>query len=329
MELRRDPISGNWVIHEDAGEPWPVNGSCPFCPGQEALSPHTIYSDTNGNGRWQVRVTPHLRPLYRIEGEPQRRAEGMYDKMRCLGAHEVVVETPKHQTTLSGLSDEGVAHVLRAYVSRISDLKKDPRFRYVTVFRDQGILAGQELEHPHSEVTATPFIPRRVVYELRSQQLHYALKERCILCDMAAQEIEEGVRVVELDDQFIAFCPFASRIPYETWVLPRRHHSTFEEDLCNWNRQLQCARFLKSILRRLESIEPSFHLVLHTTPNLNAKFDRKEQWRTLADDFHWHFEILPAKAPKSTSYSLKEVFYNSLRSEQAADELRKANGHHR
>jgi UDPglucose--hexose-1-phosphate uridylyltransferase len=324
MELRRDPISGNWVIQEDGGVTWPANGSCPFCPGQEALSPLTIYSHANGDGRWQVRVTPHLRPLYRIEGEPQRRAEGMYDKMRCVGAHEVVVETPSHQTTLSRLTDEGVAQVLRAYVSRISDLKKDLRFRYITVFRDQGTLAGQELEHPHSEITATPFIPRRVVYELRSQQLHYALKERCLLCDMAAQEIAEGVRTVERDDQFVAFCPFASRTPYETWILPIHHHSSFEEHLCTWDRQLQLACFLKSILRRLESVQPSFHLVLHTTPNVNAKFENREYWRTLEDDFHWHFEILPANVLKSTSYSLKEVFYNSLRSEQAAEELRKA-----
>jgi UDPglucose--hexose-1-phosphate uridylyltransferase len=244
--------------------------------------------------------------------------------MRCLGAHEVVVETPSHHTTLSRLTEEGVAQVLRAYVSRISDLKRDSRFRYITVFRDQGAKAGQDMEHPHSEITATPFIPRRVVYELRSQQLHYALKERCLLCDVAAQEIAEGVRTVERGDQFIAFCPFASRMPYETWILPTHHHSTFEEDLCTWGRQLQFGRFLKSILRRLESVEPSFHLVLHTTPNLNAKFDRKDQWRTLEDDFHWHFEILPANVPQSTSYSLKEVFYNSLRSEQAAEELRKA-----
>jgi len=324
MELRRDPISGNWVIQEDGGVTWPANGSCPFCPGQEALSPLTIYSHAKGDGRWQVRVTPHLRPLYRIEGEPQRRAEGMYDKMRCVGAHEVVVETPSHQTTLSRLTNEGVAQVLRAYVSRISDLKKDLRFRYITVFRDQGTLAGQELEHPHSEITATPFIPRRVVYELRSQQLHYALKERCLLCDMAAQEIAEGVRTVERDDQFVAFCPFASRTPYETWILPTHHHSSFEEHLCTWDRQLQLACFLKSILRRLESVQPSFHLVLHTTPNVNAKFENRDYWRTLEDDFHWHFEILPANVPKSTSYSLKEVFYNSLRSEQAAEELRKA-----
>jgi UDPglucose--hexose-1-phosphate uridylyltransferase len=283
-----------------------------------------IYSYGNGSGSWQVRVTPHLRPLYRIEGDAQRRAEGIYDKMRSLGAHELVVESPHHDALLSRLGDEDVAQVLRAYVSRISDLKKDSRFRYVTVFRNQGALAGQDLEHPHSQITATAFIPRRVVYELRSYQSYFALKERCLLCDIARQEISDQVRTVEWDDQFIAFCPFASRVPYETWILPLNHHCAFEEDLVTWQRQLHFARFLKSILRRLESVSPAYHLVLHTTPNITAKFDRKAIWTTLAEDSHWHFEILPASQPKSKSYSVKEVYYNSLCPELAAEELRAA-----
>jgi UDPglucose--hexose-1-phosphate uridylyltransferase len=234
------------------------------------------------------------------------------------------VESPNHDASLSHLSDEDVAQVLRAYVSRITDLKKDRRFRYVTVFRNQGALAGQDIEHPHSQITATPFIPRRVVYKLRSFQQYYALKERCILCDISAQEISHQVRTVEWDDQFVAYCPFASRVPYETLILPLSHHCSFEEDLTTWQRQLQFARFLKSILRRLESVSLAYHLVLFTTPNVTAKFDRKEHWLTLADDSHWHFEILPASQPKSKSYSVKEVYYNSVRPELAAEELRSA-----
>ena len=324
MELRKDPITQNWVIQDDVGEPWPRFTTCPLCPGQEALSPQTIYAQLDGGGKWQVRVTPHLRPLYRIEGDAQRRAEGIYDKMRGLGAHEVVVESPNHDATLSDLSDENVAQVLRAYVSRISDLKKDRRFRFVTIFRNQGALAGQDFGHPHSQITATPFIPRRVIYELRSFKSYYAGKERCILCDVAAQEISKQVRTVEWDDQFVAICPFASRVPYETWIQPLHHHAAFEEDLVTWERQLHLARFLKSILRRIESVSPAYHLVLYTTPNLAAKFDRKEHWLSLAEDSHWHFEILPVSQPKSKSYSVKEVYYNSLRPELAAEELRNA-----
>jgi UDPglucose--hexose-1-phosphate uridylyltransferase len=324
MELRRDPITQSWVIQEEGDGIWPEVAGCPLCPGQEALSPRTIYEHPYGSKEWQVRVIPHLRPIYRIEGDVQRRGEGLYDKMRSLGAHEIVVEHPDHNLPLSQQSEEHVAQVLRAWVSRVADLKRDRRFRYVTLFRNQGSLAGQDLEHPHSQITATPFVPRRVGYELRSAQKHFELKERCLVCDIAKQELMQQIRTVEWDDQFVAFCPFASRVPYETWILPSQHHCAFEEDVAQWQRQLHFARFLRSVLRRLESVASSYHLVLHTSPNVNAKFERSGNWRTLTEDYHWHFEILPVLPTKSKSYSLKEAYYNSLLPEVAAGELRKA-----
>ena len=325
MQIRKDPISMNWVVQEDGETTWPNLNVCPFCPGQEVLTPQTIYSHVNGRGGWEVRVTPHLRPLYRIEGDAQRSAEGIYDKMRNLGAHEVVIENPDHHLRLSLLSDENVAQVLRAFVSRLVDLKKDRRFRYVSVFRNQGKLAGQEPDHPHSQITATPFIPRRVVYELRSLQRYFAVKERCLICDIAQQEMAKQVRTVEWDDEFVAYCPFASRVPYEMWILPLEHHCSFEEDLTTWERQLHFARFLKSVLLRLESVAQDYHIALHTTPNLNAKFERTDHWSTLRDDFHWHFELVPVRLSTSRSYFLKEVYYNSVLPERAAEELRKVN----
>jgi len=324
MQLRKDPISMNWIVQEDGETPWPALDACPFCPGHETLTPQTLYSYPAGKADWQVRVTPYLRPLYRIEGDAQRRAEGVYDKMRNLGAHEVVIESPDHFLQLSQQPDEQVAQVLRAYTSRLIDLKKDRRFRYVSVYRNQGTLKGQAPAHPHTEITATPFIPRRYVYELRSLQRHYAAKERCLLCDIARQELTQQVRTVEWDDQFVAFCPFASRVPYEIWLLPIEHHCAFEEDLSTWDRQLHLARFLKSVLRRLESVIHDYHLTLHTTPNLNAKFERTDHWRTLLDDFHWHFELLPARYSLSRSYCIEEVYYNSVPPERAAEHMRKA-----
>lgn len=269
-------------------------------------------------------MIPHLRPLYRIEGDAQRRGEGIYDKMRSLGAHEIVVEHPDHNLPLSQQSDEHVAQVLRAYVARIGDLKKDRRFRYVTVFRNQGTLAGQDLDHPHSQIAATPFIPRWLVYELRSALRYFELKERCLFCDIVKQELVQQSRMVEWDDLFVAFCPFASRVPYETWILPREHHCSFEESLTVWDRQLRFAHFLKAVLRRLEAVAPAYHLVLHTSPNVTAKFERTGHWQSLAEDFHWHLEILPIIQARSKSYSVKEVYYNSVLPEVAATELRTA-----
>jgi UDPglucose--hexose-1-phosphate uridylyltransferase len=322
MQLRKDPISMNWVIQEDGETTWPNFNRCPFCPGQEALTPQTLYSHINGNGGWEVRVTPHVRPLYRIEGDAQRLGEGVYDKMRSLGAHEVVVESPVHESRLSLLSDVNVTEVLRAFASRLVDLKKDRRFRYISVFRNQGQLAGQDPLHPHSQITATPFIPRRLVYELRSLQRYFQLKERCLLCDIVQQEIAKPLRTVEFDGQFLAFCPFASRVPYETWILPLEHHHAFEEDMTAWDRQLNFARFLKRVLLRLEALAQDYHLALHTAPNLAARFDRTDHWRTVREDFHWHFELLPVRLSTARSYFLKEVYYNAVLPERAAEELR-------
>lgn len=324
MELRKDPITQSWVIQEEPDGDWKETEACPLCPGQEDLCPRAVYEHPYGQRNWQVRVIPHLRPLYRIEGEVHRRGEGIYDKMRSLGAHEIVIEHPDHNLPLSQQSEEHVAQVLRAYAWRVAELKKDRRFRYVTVFRNQGSRAGQDLEHPHSQITATPFFPRRVIYELRSAERHFKLKERCLFCDILRQELKQGVRTVEWDDLFVAFCPFASRSPYETWIMPIGHHCAFEENLTAWDRQLHLARFLKSVLRRLETVAPEYHLILHTSPNVTAKFERRGHWQSLNEDYHWHFEIVPVLQVKAKSHSIKEVYYNSVLPELAAQELRKA-----
>jgi UDPglucose--hexose-1-phosphate uridylyltransferase len=125
------------------------------------------------------------------------------------------------------------------------------------------------------------------------------------------------VRIVEWDDQFVAFCPFASRVPYETWILPVHHHHAFGKDVTDWDRQLRLARILKSVIRRLGQVAPAYHLVLHTSPNVNAKFEKTGLWRSLTG------EILPVVQTESKSYSIKEVYYNSLLPEVAAEELRK------
>jgi UDPglucose--hexose-1-phosphate uridylyltransferase len=245
--------------------------------------------------------------------------------MRNLGAHEVVVEHPDHALRLAGLSDDQATQALRAYVARITDLKKDLRFRYVTLFQNVGQEAGQDLEHPHSEITATPFIPRRAAYELRASQRHFETKERCLFCDIVSQEIDQRVRTVMRNDFFVAFCPFASRVPYETWVTPIYHHCSFEEDVTSLDKQVQLARLLKSALRRLNSVAKAYHLVLHTSPNVKAMPSRTGAWQTLAEDYHWHFEILPIVPGKSKSYSFKEVYFNALPPpEVAARELREA-----
>jgi UDPglucose--hexose-1-phosphate uridylyltransferase len=321
MELRKDPITRSWVIagHPEREKVRP--DPCPLCPENSRAS--RVILDLPAQGPWQARVYPHFRPLYRIEGEAGRTAEGIYDRMESIGAHEIIVETPEHTRTLAQMSDEEIERVLEAYALRIADLKRDARFKYVTVFKNQGPQAGEEWPHAHSQITATTFVPRRILYELRSAREWYRERERCVFCDILRQEVRQAKRVVDNAGDFYAFCPYASRVPYEIWLLPRTHNHQFESPLPGENRR-HLASLLGRTLRRLLQLSDSYHLVLHTSPNtLQTKGELSDYWRTIAGDYHWHIEILPIVQTRSKSYSIKEIYYNGTLPEEAAERLRK------
>jgi UDPglucose--hexose-1-phosphate uridylyltransferase len=320
MEIRRDPVTQSWVVSGQRERSEEVDTPCPFDP--QAIEGSKAILSWPAEGPWQVRVVPHPEPLYRVENDPGRAAEGIYDKMGPLGAHEVVVETPQHDKRFSQLGDEEIERVLNVWGSRIADLKKDARFKYVTVFKNQGADAGQEWKHSHSQVTATIFVPRRIKYELASAHEWYKDKERCVFCDIVRQEEKSGKRIIDVQGDYYALCPYASRVPYEIWILHRRHNHLFEQPRPGSNRR-QLAALLARVLRRLEKITTSFHLVIHTAPNTrNKKGELSGYWKTLAEDYHWHIEIMPILPKRSKSYSIKEVYFNSLLPEQAAEQLR-------
>ncbi|HXL23637.1 MAG TPA: DUF4931 domain-containing protein [Candidatus Dormibacteraeota bacterium] len=320
MELRKDPVTQAWVVVGQRDALSDTSVGCPLEPDKIDALPSILTWPQEG--AWQIRVLPHPRPIYRIEGEPGRLPEGIYDKMGALGAHEVVVETPIHDRRLSQFSDEEIERVLWAWASRTADLKKDPRFKYVSVFKNQGPQAGEEWPHAHSEIAATMFVPRRLKYELAAAHEWYRDKERCIFCDTVRQEERQGKRIVDVQGDYYALCPYASRVPYEVWLVHRRHNHLFEQPRPGSNRR-QLAALLGRVLRRLEKIAPAYHLVVHTAPNTRSKKgELAGYWKTLAEDFHWHIEILPIVEKTSKSYSIKEVYFNTVFPEAAAAELR-------
>ncbi len=320
MEIRKDPITRSWVVVGHPEQAPIPSEPCPLCPGN--VSGTRTLLALPGDGTCQVRVFPHFDPLYRVEGDPARGAEGIYDRMRAVGAHEIIVETPEHNRQLARMSDEEIERVLQAYSLRIADLKKDVRFKYVAVFKNRGALAGEDWPHSHSQVTATTFVPRRILYELRAAREYFQQKERCVFCDILRQEERQGRRIVDTQGDYFAFCPYASRVPYEVWLIGRRHNHLFESPLPDSNRR-NLAALLGRVLRRLEKVSDSYHLVVHTSPNtLQTKGEFQNYWKTIADDYHWHVEILPIVESRSKSYSIKEVYFNALLPEQAAERLR-------
>ncbi|MBI1796494.1 MAG: galactose-1-phosphate uridylyltransferase [Candidatus Eisenbacteria bacterium] len=301
-ELRKDPVVGRWVIISTERSRRPTNftagshtksgGFCPFCPGNEDKTPPEVYAIrpeggvANGPG-WSVRVVPNKFPALQIEGGLDRRGEGLYDRMNGVGAHEVIIESPDHDAELADLPAEHIRDVLLAYRERMLDLNGDRRLRYVLIFKNHGAAAGATLEHTHSQLIATPIIPRVLQEELEGSRRYFELKERCVFCDVVHQETEDGNgrRVVGMTDGFVALEPFAPRFPFETWILPRRHDAAFHSTDDPANEYLELAGLLRDTLRRLNQAldRPPYNFVLHTSPVSDGDLEY----------FHWHIEIMP------------------------------------
>ncbi|MFQ5707558.1 MAG: galactose-1-phosphate uridylyltransferase [bacterium] len=325
-ELRKDPIVGRWVIISTERGKRPSDwaseaklkgsGFCPFCPGNEdktppeimAVRPMTEQRDVPG---WEIRVVPNKFPALQIEGDLARRGEGIYDMLNGIGAHEVVIETPNHALDFADLSVDSVANILRIFRDRALDLKKDTRFKYILIFKNHGVSAGASLEHTHSQLIATPIIPKRVLEELDGSRRHYKYKERCIFCDIIRQEELSQKRVVTALDSFLTIEPFAPRFPFETWILPKQHFSHFEsmpEEMYN-----KLAISLKDALTRINKALgfPPFNFMLHSSPIQESSLL----------EYHWHLEIIP-KLTKIAGFEWGSGFYiNSTPPEIAAEHL--------
>lgn len=326
-ELRKDPIIGRWVIISTERGKRPssfgsvstrVNPSmCPFCPGREEHTPPEIISYRSGDTErnrpgWRVRVFANKYPALRIEGSMNREPKGLYDKMNGIGAHEVIVETADHNRDIVDLSDEEVRDVFWAYRERMIDLYRDSRFKYVLVFKNHGEAAGASLEHSHSQLIATPIIPKRVAEKVQGARKYFEFKERCIFCDIVRQEIMENERIVRDYDSFVSMQPFASRFPFETWLIPKTHQSSFL-DMSDAD-YLNLARSMKDVLLRLKLAlnDPPFNFMLHTRP---VSKESNEY-------FHWHFEIIP-RLTKMAGFEWGSGFYiNPTAPEEAATFLR-------
>jgi UDPglucose--hexose-1-phosphate uridylyltransferase len=299
-ELRKDPVLGRWVIisTERAKRPKDFKSApekkkitpkeCPFCPGNEAATPPEIFairrdnSESNASG-WTLRVIPNKFPALRIEGEINRRGEGIYDRMNGIGAHEVIIETPDHAKDLADMEADGFEDVVRAYQHRLLDLKKDERLRYVMIFKNFGAAAGASLEHSHSQLIATPVVPKRVMEEMDGAKRYFEYRERCIFCDIIVQETKNRKRLICENNSFILICPFAPRFPFECWILPRNHLSNFEDATAEQLKDL--AAILKDCLMRLKKAlnTPPYNYVIHTAPITVRGIDF----------YHYHLEIIP------------------------------------
>ena len=330
-ELRKDPVTGRWVIISTDRRKRPNDfrferpaiigrEQCPFCPGHEEMTPPELFAVRHNGSRpnlpgWTLRVVPNQFPVLRVEGTLDRQGDGIFDKMNGIGAHEVIIESPKHLDMLADMSDEGIEQVLWAARERIQDLRQDRRFRYIIVFKNHGTAAGSSLDHSHSQLIALPIVPREVRDEVDGARVHYLAKERCVFCDILRQETRDGTRLIGENADVVAVAPYAPRFPFETWLMPRRHEAHFENSPRHEYASL--ARMLGDILRRINRAlgSPPYNLLIHTAPIAEA---------AAAEFYHWHVEIIP-KLTKVAGFEWATGFYvNPTSPEEAAQVLREA-----
>ncbi|MBI4688752.1 MAG: galactose-1-phosphate uridylyltransferase [Nitrospirae bacterium] len=327
-ELRKDPIVGRWVIISIERGKRPTDfispsqkkkgGFCPFCPGNEHTAPPEIMAFRPAQTKpnlpgWTLRVVPNKFPALQIHGDLTKTGEGIFDRVNGIGAHEVVIETADHNLSLSTMPIKAVEDVLWAYYLRLNDLKKDKRFRYGLIFKNEGEDAGASLEHTHSQLIALPIVPKLVREEIDASEQYFHFKERCIFCDVINQELEDGKRVIYENKNYLALAPFAPRAPFETWILPKKHESAFcppDKDFAMLADILQ--RILKQIDRILDV--PPYNFIVHTSPFSDETNDY----------YHWHIELMP-KLTKIAGFEWGSGFYiNPTPPEEAAKFMREA-----
>ncbi len=340
--LRQDPLTGEWVIiaterarrpetfaskKEEKINPPPRVDNCPFCPGNEHLTPPEVLvyyqnqkevekRDNKTQSNWALRIIPNKFPALEREpgvfqGMPSSRCE-LFQSQQGYGVHEVIIETPWHNRHLADLEETELGMLLESFRERTLSLAQDEQLRYVQIFRNHRREAGASIEHPHCHLLALPYIPPLLEKEYTRSHDYYLEEGRCLLCSLIEKEEASGERIILQNDSFIAYIPFAAPLPFTTWIVPREHYSSLEVSPKGWEKDL--APLLKVFLSRLSQKleDPPYNLFLHTAP-LRA---------SLLPYFHWHLEIIPKLTIIAGWEMATGTYINVSRPEEAAGYLK-------
>lgn len=325
-QMRLDPLRQTWTMFAPsrAAKPqfsahWKTGDSIsPFAAGKEHLTGHALW-ERKEDDQWRVRVVPNRAPVLGVEGDARRHADGFYDHMKGVGAHEIIVEAPDGET-LESLPLPRIVEVIEAWKLRMLDLMRDPRMRAFFVIKDVGEPAGARFAHSISQLLATALVPASLGQRLGVALDFFERKRRSIFEDILEDEIRVGTRLVYENNGFASFCPYASRSPFEQMILPKRQcpdfHGISDQEM------VQLADVIKTSLQRLSRAldRPAYNLMLFTAPTRTARHDH---WNSIEQDFRWHIEIVP-RLFHSTGFELATGCHlNTVLPETAADYLRK------
>lgn len=325
-ELRQNVITRDWVIiaTERAKRPdqfaKPKKAAvflpsyqhdCPFCLGNEHYSPEETMRLSDRDG-WKVRILPNKYPALSPDAQLLRRVDGIYRSMSGVGFHEVIVEHPRHDLTTALLSVEDIANILLVYRQRYLELKQDPRIETIIIFKNHGSGAGTSLEHPHSQLAATPVVPYQFRNRIEEAIRYFDDTGECVFCRTLRDELAASERVVVESEHFVAFIPYAALSPFHTWIFPRRHSSSFD-DITDAE-IVDLAHTLKTTLAKL-------YYGLNN-PDYNYTIRSIGIQEQHADYFHWYLAIVP-RISQTAGFELGSgMFINTALPEESAEYLR-------
>lgn len=328
-ELRQNLATKEWVIiaSERARRPEefikkeekkiipPFVQKCPFCPGNEAMTPEDVFSIKDEKG-WRVRVVPNKFAALIPDVKNNRpHLSGLSRHMPGFGYHEVIIETPQHNLTTALLDISYIKDIVTSYRERYLELSKDERIHLIIIFKNHGEAAGTSLEHPHSQLVATPIVPAHIRSRIDEAMRYYDDHQRCVFCQMIEDEIKEKTRIVIENESFVVFVPYAAFSPFHLWLLPKRHHPQFSDIKDKEIEDL--SHILKDILSRLYFglSDCDFNYCIKSAP---LDFGR-------GDYFHWYFSIVP-RVSKAAGFELGSgMFINTATPEDSARFLREVN----
>ena len=326
-ELRLNPVTREWVIiaKERAHRPDEFKSgnnpgiaplpehvkSCPFCPGNEELTPPEKFRIERA-GKWLLRVVPNKYAALSSEGEKIRRREGVKHTISGVGRCEVIIESPLHNTSPAKLPVEQVEELITVYKERFLEAYKDPRVEHVIIFRNHGESAGTSLVHPHSQLIATPVVPVQFRDRVNACMHYFDDTGNCLLCDIVETELKDRVRVIFETKCFITFIPHAALSPFHTWIFPRRHCASFagitDEEVG------ELALHLKTILSKLyKGLEdPDYNYVIRSSRPSDADNEY----------CHWYVSLVP-RLTRTAGFELGTGMYiNTTVPEECAEFMR-------
>jgi len=337
-EVRKDYLLDRWVVVATERGRRPTDFAkqerqhakatvCPMCPGNEHMTPPAVLVYLKSGNRirktkdeddfrhknWLIRVIPNLYPAFSPPKERISRKKIMKTEnlAAAVGHHEVLVESPTHEEGPANAAIPQLVHVVNGYIDRLRELSAKPYVRFVSIFRNHGLEAGASLSHAHSQLIATPFVPKTVKEEMDASKRFWRQNKECAFCNIIEEE-RNGPRFVLENSRFIVFAPYASINPMEFWIFPRKHESSLLE--MSQSEVKIFAETLKTCLLRLKTLvnDPPYNYGFHIALDKEAR-----------DYYHWHLEVYPKLAIWAGFEKSTGVYINTMTPETAAESMRK------